>query len=378
VSEFSADVAGPGDQPDRLLDLELRRDSELPVSATWGQAVQEWRSYCLEKQDENLFFLGDSSENRDEILVSDYTHRWTDAYTKRQYAKIQSFIRGAFSEYEDPHLVFITRSCSTTDDAGNPRSPIVHLNELIDAWSDGVRYELDKVMGAKRKKDQYHGFAPDEWEYLRILEPTTEDGYGPSGYAHEHTCIVVDGDPGEQRFHSVLEKHVEKAETARLDAHEFEDTIEVREHGELENPGAYVFKYLGKTWQTGEMEEYEERFAALLKETGRRRFQPSDGAQRWMQPDEDESESGDWVFAGIGTDRQAQELQQFNDYRDFLIATGADGLRSWLAERRGVGLDRDRSEERREQLQSRLDHEEYHARIRADLPMPWEDTPPPG
>lgn len=213
---------------------------------------------------------------------------------------------------------------------------------------------------------------------MKILEPTTNEGEVPGGYAHSPVGIVVDGEVSAERFESVIDRHLAECPGTLGQAHEMDNAIEVKRAGELNNPGAYLFKYLGKSWDMEEMEDYEERFAALLFEEGRQRFRASNGAQRWMKRDEEESESGDWIFAGIADEELVGELFEYEDHEDFLIATRASGLRSWLSRRRGVGLDHDRVEERRERRREQVTEQEVAARLKAGIPMPWEgDRPPP-
>jgi len=308
-------------------------------SVTWGDLKVQWENYVCEKMDERLVF---EDTREDEFLAAQYSHRFTTEYSKMTYARIKDFERGMFAEYDDPTLVFLTMTTSTTTSTGRPRCPFGVLDEIVDSWSDGVRYELSKSMGAERKKDTYHGFGGDEWEYLRILEPTTENGYGPSGYPHQHVVVVVDGDVTQERFESVIDKHLEKAPNALGRAHEFDTTIEMMDGGELTNVGAYIFKYLGKTYETGELEEYEERFNALLWETGRRRIQPSDGAQKWMQREDEEAvESDRFRFVGVGDIGRVEELQEYDSAETFRVDKEM-GARAFLSGREGVGVEIDR------------------------------------
>jgi len=309
---------------------------------TWGDLKAQWENYVREKMDERLVF---EDTREDEFLAAQYSHRFTAEYSKMTYARIKDFERGMFADYDDPTLVFLTMTTSTTTSTGRPRCPFGVLDEVLDSWSDGVRYELNKSMSAGRKKDTYHGFDADEWEYLRILEPTTENGYGPSGYPHQHVVVVVDGDVTQERFESVIDKHLEKAPNALGRAHEFDTTIKIMDGEELTNVGAYIFKYLGKTYETGELEEYEERFNALLWETGRRRIQPSDGAQKWMQRDDEETvETDRFQFVGVGDIERVQELQEYDSAETFRVDKEM-GVRAFLSGREGVGVDVERDED---------------------------------
>lgn len=315
------------------------------ASATWGDLAADWRQYVAQKAEESLVFY----DNReDEFSASQYSHRFTAEYSEMTYARIKDFERGMFHEFDDPSLVFLTFTTSTTTSSGQPRCPFTVLDEIVESWSSGVRYEMDKSMKAERKKDEYPGFDSDEFEYLRILEPTTENGCGPSGYPHMHLVLAVDGDVERHRFESVIDKHLDKAPNALGRAHEFETAIEIMDSDQMHNVGAYIFKYLGKTYETGDLEEYEERFNALLWETGRRRIQPSDGAQRWMdRDDESEVEPGRFEFVGVASDDKAAELTDYDSYEDFTIDHEM-GVEAWLSGREAVGVDIERDEDNEE------------------------------
>lgn len=315
-------AVGPAEQ---IGSVTVREDS--PV--TWGGLVAEQEAYVAEKEAENLVFVGDGPENAGEIMSVTYTHRFTQEYVKQDYARLNDFVRGAFEEYENPYIVMLPAlTASTTDAVGNYRPPLDHFDQLKRSWSRGVRYELNHVMDADREKDKWPA---REWEYLQIWEPTTDAGYADGGYAHLHPVVVCDGKVGAQRFRSVLEKHVEKCEWARSEAHDLNE-IDIRPLDALANPAAYLFKYLSKSWDPEDAESYQRRFNALLYETGYRRFQPSNGAQRWMQRDGGNDDEGDeWIFAGVGNDGQIETLQGYGDAHEFRVEHEM-GVGSWLAE----------------------------------------------
>jgi len=343
--------------------------------ATWGDSVTNWERYLREKDDQYLVFVGEGQENQGEIVTAPYSHRFQQEYTRMQYAKIQDYIGGSLSEYDDPYLAILTFSTTTTTPAGDPRPPLDHLDELLDPWTDGVYYELNRVMEGDRKRDPWE--PRPEWEYLWILEPTTDEGLIPGGYAHAHVGIVVDGEVSENRFESVIDRHIVECPGATGDAHELDSAVEVKQAESLGNPGAYLFKYLGKSWDTESMEDYEKRFAALLFEEGRQRFRPSNGAQRWMQREGEESEAGSYMFAGIAGEAEALELAEFEDYTDFLLATNARGLRSWLAKRRG-SMQQTLADEDRDEDEPELDPESFWQREVSGHPGPsLADRPPP-
>jgi hypothetical protein len=323
-------------------------------SASWAGLVSEHKSYIESKKDKWLVFRGDGQENAGDLLFSPYTHRWTQGYTKRQYAKMHDFIRGAREDYADPHIVILpAMTASTTTPVGNPRPPLDHFHELKNAWSRGVRYELSHSMNADRKKDRYPA---RDWEYIQIWEPTTDKGNTPGGYAHHHTVVVCDGEVGQERFRSVIEKHVEKCEHANHAAHDPNKT-DIRPLDNLNNPAAYLFKYLGKSWQPSESPRFQQRFDALLWETEYRRFQPSQGAQRWMKEPESEADEP-WMYLGIGDDDDREKLQDV-DARAFEIDNEMS-VSAYLAGREATEMQPMLDVDTNESLRDRCEHDKWH------------------
>jgi hypothetical protein len=325
--------------------------AEATASVSWSGLVSEHEAYLEEKRDKSLVFVGDGYENDGEIMSVPYTHRWTREYTERQYAQMHDFVRGAMGEYDDPYIViFPALTASTTDARGEYRAPLDHFDQLKQSWSRGVRYELHEVMEADRKKDTYPS---REWEYLQVWEPTTDAGYTEGGYAHCHPVVVCDGKVEAERFRSVMEKHVEKCGWAKPAAHDVNE-IDIRPLDDLANPAAYLFKYLSKSWG-GDPEPYQRRFDALLHETGYRRFQPSDGAQRWMEREESEA-AEPWLFAGVAEPTQIETLEQYSGVEEFQIEheMGVGSYLSGYGEPSGVAVDDD------ETVREACDHDTWH------------------
>lgn len=284
--------------------------------ARWRDLVEDHERYIEEKKDKYLTFIGDGQDNNGEIRTAPYTHRWTSSYTERQYAQMNDFVRGAREEYDDPYIVILPAlTSSTTTVAGDYRPPIDVFQELKQSWSRRVRYELHHSMEADRKKDRYPA---REWEYLQIWEPTTDAGHTEGGYPHLHPVVVCDGPVQTERFESVLRKHVEKCPEAAPEAHGL-DTLDIRQLDQLSNPAAYLFKYLSKSWNRENVSDYQRRFDALLHETEYRRFQPSDGAQRWMKQDSEDPPEP-WQYVGIADAEQVETLDEYEDAHEFRIA----------------------------------------------------------
>lgn len=116
---------------------------------------------------------------------------------------------------------------------------------------------------------------------------------------------MVDGEVDARGFEWVIDRYLVEAPNVTGDAHKFEDAIEMKEAESLRNPGAYLFKYLGKSWDVGQIEDYEKRFVGLIFDQEVQRFRALNEALRWMQRDEDESETGEWMFTEVASDEQA-------------------------------------------------------------------------
>jgi hypothetical protein len=277
---------------------------------TWDDLVREFKRYLADKETKSLGFEDDEGEYR----FGDYTHRFMEPYVKRQYAEMKAFEEGAREDYgEDLTTVLLTLTASTTDSDGNPRPPVNHMMDVMDPW-DYVRYELRRSLNADRKKDEREPI--EDWEYLRILEPTTDDGDVMGGYTHMHVAVVCNGDVEQERFHSVIDKHVEKSPTAGESAHDYDNVIGVHDGNEIENLGAYLFEYLGKSYYGEDSKAYETAFDAMLWKREKRRFQPSEGAQEWMKEDEDEDEDKEWDFLGIVKNEHVEAFEE-SPYEDF-------------------------------------------------------------
>jgi len=283
---------------------------------TWDDLVRDFKGYVAETGSKRLYFRSDDGDDR----FGEYTHRFMNRYTERQYAEMKSFEEGASEDYDDLTTVMLTFTASTTERDDSPRPPIEHLRDVLEPW-DCVRYELYHSMNADRQKDNCHPI--EDWEYLRVLEPTTDDGDVMGGYAHQHVAVVVDGDVSKERFKSVIDKHVEKCPTATASAHQYDDVIGIHDGDDIENLGAYLFEYLGKSYYGEGAKAYETAFDALLWDTGKRRFQPSDGAQEWMKYDEgDEEDKKDWTFQGAVHKTILDEFRD-SDHDDFKEFRGA-------------------------------------------------------
>jgi hypothetical protein len=280
----------------------LRSTETVP----WEEAVTRFDAWYEDSRQGKIVV----ENERGERTGFNTPNRFTPEYREMLYAKAQSLESGLKERWGRLlHTSMLTLSCSTTDDQGNLRPPVEHLEELLSSW-EAVRRALSRVLDGR------------EWEYLAILEPHTERS---AGYAHVHLGVFVKGPVVAEQFQPVLDAHVRNCPGAGAEAHravveddEDDGAVSVRRTadrrngpGGLENMGAYLCAYMAGEYGTEatEMPEYVRGFYATMWATGRQWFRPSNGAQELMQPedDEDDDEDGDeieenWELVGLAPD----------------------------------------------------------------------------
>jgi len=261
------------------------------------------------------------SDEGDIINVGD-PHRFAAEYRRRQYARLQQLSSGIKEDYGKLlHTVMLTFTASNRKPSGGFIGYIDHLDELLSSW-DSVRRELHRTL------EDYN------WEYIGILEPHR------SGYAHLHVGVFVKGMVKESDFDSVIKKHVETCELASKAAHK--DSISVSRSTDREedssNLGAYLACYMGDSlpedaddderWS----DDYDAvpahvlRFWTTLWLSQRQQFRPSNGAQEYMQREEDEEkedkenrddmeeEPKEWVIIGVAVDGPVTSVEDDGFY----------------------------------------------------------------
>jgi len=298
--ELEASTVRIAEEPGTKLREELTYDSLRGVEGvTWGEAVERFGSWYEDQRDTRVVV-----ENGEGDRTGFRTpNRFTPEYREMLYAKAQSLERSLRDEWGPLlHTAMVTLTASTTDDDGRPRPPVAHLRDLLSSW-ESVRRALSRVLDGR------------EWEYLAIIEPHA------SGYAHVHLGVFVKGPVVAEQFQPVLDAHLRNCEGAGEKAHravEEEGDGAVTVHraadrrngpGGIENLGAYLAAYMAGEYgaEATEMPEYVRGFYAVMWATGRQWFRPSNGAQEFMQPEEDEDETGEelaenWRLVGIAPD----------------------------------------------------------------------------
>jgi hypothetical protein len=281
---------------------EVVYDSLQGVEALpWSEATERFGTWYDDQRKTEIVISNEAGE----MESFPTPNRFTPEYREMLYAKSQALERGLRKRWGKLlHTAMITLTASTTDEDGDPRPPVEHLNDLLGSW-EAVRRELARVLDGR------------EWEYLAILEPHK------SGYVHIHLAVFVKGPIVPEQFRSVLDAHLRNCEGAGEEAHRIfdedgePDTVSVRHvshpsrNDGVENLGAYLAAYMAGEYgaEATEMPEHVQRFYAVMWATGRQWFRPSNGAQELMQPedDEDDGQALDWEVIGIAPEGEPED-----------------------------------------------------------------------
>ena len=285
------------EEPGTKLREEVTYDSLRGVEAvSWEEGTERFESWYDDQRETKVVV----ENSKGEQTGFRTPNRFTPEYREMLYAKAQSLERSLRERWGRLlHTAMITLTASTTDEDGNPRPPVEHLRDLLESW-EANRRALSRVLDGR------------EWEYLAIIEPHA------SGYAHVHLGVFVKGPVVAEQFQPVLDAHLRNCPTAGAEAHQLfdengdEDAVAVhrsadrRNNEGIENLGAYLAAYMAGEYgaEATEMPEYVKGFYATMWATGRQWFRPSNGAQEFMQPEEDDDENDEelaenWRLVGI-------------------------------------------------------------------------------
>jgi hypothetical protein len=297
---FEAGYVELADTDRRKLRDEVTYDTMRGVEAVqWDEAIRRFQSWYNDQRQTRVVVENDLGDR----AAFQTPNRFTPEYREMLYAKAQSLERGLRERWGKLlHTAMLTLTASTTDENGQPRSPVAHLFDLLESW-EAVRRALSRVLDDR------------EWEYLAILEPHE------SGYVHVHLGVFVKGPVVAEQFQPVMDAHLRNCPTAGREAHQIhpddpDDDGAVAVHraadrraggGGIENLGAYLAAYMAGEYaaEPSEMPQHVQAFYAVMWATGRQWFRPSNGAQELMQPDDDgddgddEMLAQDWSLVGI-------------------------------------------------------------------------------
>ena len=280
----------------RLRSEALRETMHGREARDWRDVTERWRQYIEDSRETAAVFenaSGDRTRGGD-------PNRFMEGYANKQYAKLKDLERGVRADYgKRLHSVMLTLTASPTDDDGDQIPPVDHLEGpegLLSSW-EAVSRALRRVMEGRR------------WERLAILEPHQ------SGYLHVHIAVFVEGVVRPEQFRPVIEAHLRNCDRAGPEAHrvdpddpEQRSAVSVRHVGsdrgenEIANLGTYLAEYLG-TYDGDPLDQPDHVQAAnaVLWATGKQRWRPSQGAQRYMATNRGGEGDGftEWEFIGI-------------------------------------------------------------------------------
>ena len=277
----------------------------------WRDGVREWEDYIRESRDTKIILENEDSER----IARSSNSRFEREYMKEQYAKIKALESEVSEKWDNVYCSMITLTNSSNWN-GKYAPPIDFLNELINSW-DKARSQIHRIFDSN-----------DEYVYLRILEPHE------SGYPHQHIAILTDKEISPIDFEGLVNSHVKNCEHATKDAHKVLSEKEQikrkkrasergsspdlgcvsveKQDDEKAGIGAYVGAYLGKQLAEDDILQAdwnEKLFYSLMWLTGKRRFNPSNSANRLIKEhweddesvgeNENKNKNKEWEMIGI-------------------------------------------------------------------------------
>jgi len=257
-----------------------------------GELVEAWEDYLVAKEGQVLCM--EDMINGD-VLVVPHSHRWDSQYRRKTYAKLKAAEEHVQRVWgETCPTTLLTLTAPHNDERGGHRGMVDVLEELKEAWDKARRVIGRATEGVKT-------------EFLAVWEPHA------SGYPHLHVIVFGVARPslGEKVTEYWTDRYVEGASK---DA----QSVDIRRGRslQLENPAAYLMKYLSKSLgreTSGEEQTvvdslpsiagYKE-FSALMWATGKRTYSMSGGlsaAVKEAAPDDDDDswdsdKERDWEY----------------------------------------------------------------------------------
>lgn len=262
---------------------------------TVADGVDAFRDYCRNKKNATLALRNKST---DDVEIIPYNHRWTPGYRDQTYAKLKGAekeLNRIFGSGPTP-TTMLSLTAYQRDDDGRPRPPGEVLDDLLEGW-DKFRRVLDRATEGIRT------------EFIRVVEPHQ------SGYPHLH--VAVFGVAQESLAEDVQRMWAEKYDVGSVEAHQDAVSVSRGRSAQLQDPAAYLMKYLGKTTVRpdggspapsdrtdsdldAENAEAFEAFSALLWVTGKRQYSASQALSEGMKRDcPDGDPEDDWEFLGV-------------------------------------------------------------------------------
>lgn len=287
-----------------------------------GDARAAFRDY-LRAKDGRSIVLEETATDDDIALAIPHTHRWSPEYRKQTYAKLKSAERVAADIWGDGvPSTMITLTAPHRDSEGNHRPVTEVLSDIVENRS--------RVLDLVRKR--LSGLAV-RTEYLWVMEPHK------SGYPHVHILVLGAKLPalGDKVADMWADKYVDGASRQAQSV----DISESRKKN-LNNPAAYLMKYLGKTMSKNETRSDDpvakqpqisgyETFSAAVWISGKRTFGMSQSLRKEVSNhgyDEVDKESEyEWKLVGT-TDGGHEGLYHGTDARDLISSCDEDSGRA--------------------------------------------------
>ena len=250
--------------------------------------TEAFNDYLDAKEDAVLVLEGENHKTGERgAMVMPHVHRWKEQYRKKTYAKLKAAERHIKEVWGDQcPTTLLTLTAPHKDEFGEYRSPKAVLEDISEGWDKARRVIRRETEGVKT-------------EYLAVWEPHA------SGYPHLHVIVFGIASPslGDKVTDMWTTKYVENASEKAQHV-----SIKNGRSAQIENPAAYVMKYLSKTLvrdSEGTETAKEampnisglEVFSALLWMTGKRHYSMSQGLSSAIKDEAPESNgSSDWVW----------------------------------------------------------------------------------
>lgn len=169
--------------------------------------------WYVEQRDSQLVFNSPEGEEVSAPLPCSFK----EEYGRQYYGRLKDLEREFIRQASEPHTAMLTLTGSSSNANGSPRCPADHIRDIQDSWGDYVRRELQRELSSAG----FERYDPDDppekwWEYATVVEPQK------SGYGHFHVAVFTSEEIGEEMFHSVIDKHIEKCDIAASKAHAYE------------------------------------------------------------------------------------------------------------------------------------------------------------
>ena len=195
---------------------------------TVSEGVGAWHEYLRDREHDNVVL----ESNAGDIMVLDHTHRWSDPYMRKQYAKVskvEDAVNMIFSGATGDTIptTMLTLTAEQKDENGNLRSFEAVLDDILDGWN--------------RLRKSLHHLISGRWEFVKFVEQHE------SGYPHVHVAIYGVARPS-------LKEDIERLWSEKYDIGNIDASVSGARSRDVESVGGYLWKYIGKALNTENQE----------------------------------------------------------------------------------------------------------------------------